>query len=133
VVTSEGTRHLAPSYDHASSLGAIETDHTRQNRLTTRDSNYTLAHYVTRARSAFFASPTQARPLPTIETFARAGARHPAAARVWLTRLAGVSRPQVLALFEQLPHARISAVAIEFAVTMLDLNQQRLLALKELR
>jgi len=39
----------------------------------------------------------------------------------------------VLALFERLPRERISTVAIEFAVTMLDLNQQRLLALKELQ
>jgi hypothetical protein len=133
VVSPERTRHLAPSYDHASSLGAIETDPVRQSRLTTRDRRYALAYYVTRARSAFFASPAQSRPLLTIEAFERAGERHPSAAKIWLTRLAGVSLPQVLALFERLPRTRISASAIDFAVTMLDLNQQRLLALKELR
>jgi hypothetical protein len=133
VVTPERTRHLAPSYDHASSLGATEQDDRRQNRLTTRDRGYAMDRYVTRARSAFYASPVQSQPLSTLEAFTRASERYPSAARVWLTRLAGVSLVQVRALFERLPHDRISAIAIEFAVKMLELNQQRLLALKELR
>jgi hypothetical protein len=133
VVTPERTQHLAPSYDHASSLGAIEKEHTRQNRLTTRDVNYTVNRYVTRARSAFFASLSQQQPLSTIEAFARAGKRYPAAAKAWLTCLAGVSLQAVRELFARIPRDRISPVAIEFAVKMLELNQQRLLALKELR
>jgi hypothetical protein len=131
VVTPERTRHLAPSYDHASSLGAIERDDRRQNRLTTRDRGYAMDQYVTRARSAFFASPAHTRPLSTLEAFARAGKRYPSAAQVWLTRLAGISLPQVRALFARLPQERLSALAIDFAVKMLELNQQRLLALKE--
>ena len=129
VVSPEGTRHLAPSYDHASSLGAIETDQVRKSRLTTRDAQYSITYYVTRARSAFFSSPSSRRALPTIEAFFKAAKRHPSAAKAWLEYLAGISTQTILGFFERLPSERITPVAIEFAIKMLELNQQRLLAL----
>ncbi len=132
VISPERTQHLTPSYDHASSLEAIEKEQTRKSRLTTRDVNYALGHYyVTRARSAFFTLPSQRRPLSTIEAFLRAGKRYPAAAKVWLQQLASLSLQDVRGLFERLPQTRISPVAVEFAVKMLELNQQRLLALNK--
>jgi hypothetical protein len=131
VVSPESTRHLAPSYDHASSLGRNETDTTRVDRLTTRDQRRSMERYVARARSAFFASPSSTRPMSTYEAFQEAGRMRPGAARAWLARLRNVSPQDVQRLFDQVPPDRITPVAMAFALKMLELNQQRLLTLDE--
>lgn len=52
--TSEGPdRLLAPTFDHASSLGRELNDEERHERLTTNDKNRTVQAYVERCRSAF--------------------------------------------------------------------------------
>lgn len=52
--TPEGPdRFLAPTFDHASSLGRELTDEVRHERLTTNDKNRTVEAYVERCRSAF--------------------------------------------------------------------------------
>jgi hypothetical protein len=131
VVSPKTTIHLAPSYDHASSLGTHETDRNRQDRLTTRDTRRSMTRYVERAASAFFASPLDKKPMPTLDAFREAGIRRPGAAQAWLERLARVSCQDVQAIFVQLPSGRITAVATDFALKMLALNCQRLLTLQE--
>jgi hypothetical protein len=121
-------KYLAPSYDHASSLGAIETDRARQDRLTTRDRRRSMAHYVQRARSAFYRSPNDPKTISTVEAFGHAARRGPHAAQVWLTRLTDIDvSHQVQPLFDNIPEARIAQHAAAFAMQMLELNRQRLL------
>ncbi len=125
-----GMTYLAPSYDHASSLGAIESDHVRQDRLTTRDQRRSMAHYVQRARSAFYRSPDDPKPMSTVEAFRHAASRRPHAAQVWLTRLSHIEMPShVRRLFDQIPDGRKAQHAADFAMQMLALNRQRLLEL----
>lgn len=124
---------LAPSYDHASSLGRNETDENRRERLNTRDQGRSLAAYVARARSALYANPGDAKPLGTLETFERAAAKRPASALEWLDRLDVVSRDQVEAIFASIPGHLISELGVEFATRMLALNKDRLLATREAR
>lgn len=131
VVGPEPARHLAPTYDHASSLGSNETDRNRKDRLTTRDRGRSMEHYVERARSAFFLLPSSSRPMSTLEAFREAGKVRPEAARSWLESLAEVSWRDVQMIFEQIPRDLISDIAIEFALKILDLNRQRLLVLCE--
>ncbi len=131
VVSPEDTRHLAPSYDHASSLGRNETDENRQDRLTTRDKRRAMEWYVERATSAFYMSPSSTKPMSMLDVFREAGRIQPAAAKAWLIRLESIPLQDIQSLFEQLPPDRISLVAIDFALRMLKLNRQRLLALKE--
>jgi hypothetical protein len=131
VVSPEPARHLAPTYDHASSLGSNETDRNRKDRLTTRDRGRSMERYVERARSAFFLSPSSSKPMSTLEAFREAGKVRPAAARWWLESLKQVSWRDVQMIFAQIPRSLISGIAIEFALKMLDLNQRRLLVLRE--
>jgi hypothetical protein len=134
LVIREPAIYLAPTYDHASSLGSNETDQNRKDRLTTRDRGRSIERYVERARSAFFLSPSNPKPLSTVDAFHYAGKVRPAAARGWLESLAKLSWRDVQMIFEQIPRGLISDVAIEFALTMLALNRQRLLTLyKEFR
>jgi serine/threonine protein kinase HipA of HipAB toxin-antitoxin module len=131
VVSSSGAVHLAPTYDHASSLGRNETDEARKDRLTTRDRGRSMERYVARATSAFYASLSSRKALSTIDAFRNAAKRNPAAAQAWLQRLEEVDLRDTRSLLERVPPDRISDVAVDFAQKMLELNYYRLLALKE--
>lgn len=133
VVISDAERariHLAPSFDHASSLGRNETDKARQERLTTIDQGRGINRYVERARSAFYQSPSDAKPMSTLEVFQKAAKRWPQAEKSWLARLELLSHQDTQKIFDLIPEEEISPVAIDFAQTMLTLNRQRLLDVK---
>lgn len=91
VVSPEPALHLAPTYDHASSLGSNETDESRQDRLTTRDRGRSMERYVERATSAFFLSPSRTKPMSTLDAFHEAAKVRPKAARAWLESLKRLS------------------------------------------
>jgi hypothetical protein len=131
LLVSHDDVRLAPSFDHASSLGRNETDESRHQRLTTRDSRRTVAHYVTRARSALYGAKSDSRPLTTLEAFSKAAAFAPDAARFWLRRLGSISDVDVLGVFEPFSAEWMSDVAKSFAIEMLKENRKRLLTLIE--
>lgn len=122
--------HLAPSYDHASSLGRNESDEKRKYRLNNngRDGRPIIESYVEKALSAFYTS-TSTKRLTTIDAFERAAKRNPAAGKFWLSRLSEISENDVNAIFRMIPKSEISDLAIEFAQIMLTLNKKRLLAI----
>ncbi len=122
--------HLAPTFDHASSLGRNESDKKRNARLTTTDTGYSIDEYVKRARSAIYDEETDKNPMSTIDVFALAFKLAPAAGIAWLNRLDSIPENDVKTLFQQIPEARISQAAIEFAVRMLRANRIRLLELR---
>jgi len=95
IVSPERTFHLAPTFDHASSLGWNETDSARLQRLLTRDSRRAMAPYVERALSAFFSSQTSSKPMTTLDVFKEAAKLRPIAAKAWLDRLAQISENNV--------------------------------------
>ncbi len=130
VVTSEKTVHLAPSFDHASSLGRNETDEQRQERLVTNDQGRSVTHYVERAKSAFYLDPQSTKTLPTIQVFREAGKVRPLAADAWLGRLKGVVSSDIRRIFDNIPEERLTPIASTFAQHMLELNRERLLALQ---
>lgn len=129
VVSSNMAIHLAPTYDHASSLGRNESDEERLTRLTTKDENRTVARYAARANSAFY-SGGRSKPLTTFEAFTEGCRLHPEAAKSWLERLRAVSDAQTLHIFQQVPAQLITGPAIQFGQKMLELNRERLLGLR---
>ena len=68
--TVGGEFHLAPTFDHASSLGRNLRDDDRARRLRTRDRNSDIAAFSRRARSALFRHKADPRALLTSEAFA---------------------------------------------------------------
>lgn len=125
---SELSFTLAPSFDHASSLGRELTDDERSERLATRDAGRSVERYVERARSALCNSSDDVRPLTTLEVVARAAVIRPAAAAFWLDRLAFISDDDTETVLSEVPERIASTVAKEFAVKVLELNRRRLLA-----
>ncbi len=129
VISPEPQLHLAPTFDHGSSLGRNETDQARTERLATRDRGRSIEAYVQRAQSAFFRA-TEGGRLTTIEAFREAAGFKSAAAETWLKRLDAITPHQIRGIFDNVPKDLISGPGIEFALRMLELNKERLFALR---
>jgi len=122
--------YLAPTYDHASCLGRNESDKKREERLKTKDSGFSVEAYARKSPSAFYAQVGD-KTLKTFDAFDLAAQSYPDAASLWLDCLANISSTSTLELFERIPKERISASAIKFAQKILEVNQSRLLKLRE--
>lgn len=118
---------LAPTFDHASSLGRNESDQTRTERLLTRDNKRSVAAYVERATSAFFATPSSRNPLKTLDAFLEAAKLRGDAAEYWLGKLAQIGRDDYAAILAEIPDSEISAPGRDFACKMLEINAARTL------
>lgn len=122
-------RSLAPTFDHASSLGRELTDEVRRERLTTNDKNRTVEAYIERCRSAFVREEGIEETIHPTKAFQQAAEQYPEAATAWLRRLEEVHTTVVEAIFDRIPGARISDASIDFALRQLALNRNALLDL----
>lgn len=127
--TAQLAPELAPSYDHAASLGQTLRDEERQARLETKDQGYSLDVWVLKACGALYGEEGDRRPLQTHEAFGRAARRSPQGASHWLAKLRLLDSSSWEAVLERLPENRPSAIARRFASRMLDLNRSHLVRL----
>ncbi|MEX1361901.1 MAG: HipA domain-containing protein [Nannocystaceae bacterium] len=127
---AKGRRRLAPSYDHASSLGRELSDETRRRRLSTRDDAFTVRRYVERARSPLYSDVSDARPLHPAAAFQLAGQRRPTAFRWWLARMERVRADELERIVARVPDSMISEPAREFALAVVDAARQTLSAFR---
>jgi hypothetical protein len=119
--------YLAPTYDHASSLGRNESDRKREARIRTKDKGYAVEAYADKCQSYFYANIGKRQPITTFTAFCEAAKLYPQAAAIWLERLDDISIEDTLILFNQIPEHRISPIAIEFAQRILIHNRAKLL------
>ncbi|MDJ0662434.1 MAG: hypothetical protein QNJ42_23550 [Crocosphaera sp.] len=122
-----GKNYLAPTYDHASSLGRNESDERRTKRLTTKDKGFSVEAYAHKCKSCLYAKVGDRKPLTTLDAFREAAQIHTTAANIWLDQLSKVSINDTLELFKRIPGDRISSTAIKFAQKILEINQHKLL------
>ena len=127
----EGKNYLAPTYDHASSLGRNESDERRKKRMTTKDKGFSVEAYANKCNSCLYANVGDRKPLKTLDAFCEAAKLHPQAANIWLDRLAEISINDTLKLFERIPNSLISSTAIEFAQEILEINHNKLLEFRD--
>jgi hypothetical protein len=109
------TLSVAPSFDHASSLGRELLDE-RRSELLAADR---VGRYVSKGRGGIFRSPEDRHgenPLRFVQLAARA---YPSFFRSSLERVAALSRNQVLQIFESIPDDRASRPAKQFAQAMI--------------
>ncbi len=118
---------MAPTFDHASSLGRNEQDATRIERLNTKDEGRSIEKYVTKARSAFYEKSSSTNPLSTLETFREASKLEQRAAVYWLGKLRDIHSEEFERIFDYIPKTEMSNPSKEFALRMLGLNVTRLL------
>ncbi|MFA9396318.1 MAG: hypothetical protein ACERJ1_16640 [Halodesulfovibrio sp.] len=127
--------HLAETFDHASSLGRNESDEMKQSCLEQKQRR-SVEGYVKKAKSAFFTQGERRRRVPTIDAFFEFSTHCSDEALSWLERLELVTEDYVVRIFERLPDSWpidpprdiISDTAVRFAVQMILLNKERLIA-----
>lgn len=129
-VVTHGEVALAPSFDHASSMGRNESDEQRQARLTTLDQGFSVAAYAARARSAIYRSVSDSKPMTTLECFVAAARKTPNAGSYWIRRLKDLHLESIQDCLDQLPSEAASEIARSFAFELLKSNRKRLLSLE---
>lgn len=117
---------LAPTFDHGASLARNLTDGARQERLTAREANRRVAGFVRKARSAFYASIGDNKPMSTVKAWNAWASRTPQAASIWRDRLKQINERAVEDLLREIPAQRMTAVCLQFTMELLKENQNRL-------
>jgi hypothetical protein len=115
---------LAPSFDHASSLGRNITDAERERWLM----DGSVDQFCGRAKAKIF-TPNQAQ-LRVRGAFQESCQLHPDAAAAWLKRLDSIPACALLDVVEPVPDTIMSATAKQFCRSMLECNRTFLLSLK---
>lgn len=114
-------RRLAPTFDHASSLGFQLDDEQRQERLATADGNRTPEAYADRARSRFEGHPSPMQvAIEALEHLPEAGREF------WLGRCRDIER--LVATIDNVPANRMSQPARTFAERLMRRNHARLVS-----
>ena len=119
---------LAPTYDHASSLGRNETDAARVERLTTKDAGRSVGSYARRAKSGLYKSQSSRVPMTTFDAFVEGASMNTAAAASWLDRLDQLSLAALESILGGVPSAVLSEPGREFALALMLENRKRLLS-----
>ena len=120
---------IAPTFDHASSLGRNETDKSRIERLNTKDKGYSIESYVAKARSGFYENQASIKAMGTLEAFHECSKVKPRDGQYWLDRLFALNDSDFWDILKEIPDDFITPEARKFALEMLSMNRKRLLSL----
>ena len=83
--------------------------------------------YVTKAKSACYAEVTSVKTLGTLECFEAFASHAAEAAKLWMRRLGAIEECKVREIVERVPSTRISNIAKQFTVELLNENKKRIL------
>ncbi|MCU1059985.1 hypothetical protein B9Y88_09365 [Stenotrophomonas maltophilia] len=128
IVTYERRIYLAPTFDHASSLGRELMDARREIKLAHKDDRHNVVGYASKALSQLFDRKTGER-LTTVSAFLDFAGYSREDALYWLRQLHRLDEKFFRQLFLLIPDSHITNIGREFAVQLLMENRKRLLAL----
>jgi hypothetical protein len=122
--------YLAPSFDHAASLGRNESDEKRLIRLTTSDSGQSVASYVQKAKSQIIdqANGKRLSTISAFEMFSQCFALD--ASLSWINQLKMIDNEQLKSIVWNIPDSIISEISKEFAYNIIIENKKRILAIE---
>ena len=128
IITLEKRIYLAPTFDHASSLGRELTDDMRHYKLTTHDSRVDILAYAKKGKSSFFDTERKKR-ISMLEAFSRAKNMSKYAANFWLTKLDNnIKESNIIKICNKISDQNLmSDVSKEFMTKLLLINKQRIL------
>jgi hypothetical protein len=117
---------LAPTFDHASSLGRelVDTAEGLCRERLLREGR--VGAYAERARGAIFWDKSDKHGLSPLELVRRAAALHPELFKPVLARLARLDRQGVEAIVDRVPSDWMTPLAREFAVQLMCYNSKEL-------
>jgi len=122
---------LAPTFDHASSLGRELSEKERERLLGGKDYNANIERYAQKARSAIYLNETEPKPLLIIDAFVEFAKHAPLARNVWLDKLAEIRDDSLRNCVSLVPDVCLSDKSKEFVCEFLLFNKKRLRELKE--
>ncbi|ENC9834674.1 HipA domain-containing protein [Vibrio fluvialis] len=124
VVDNDGNQSLAPSFDHAASLGRNESDAKRKSRLETKDKGQSVAAYVGKCKSYFYYDEQRLKTLTAFKYFAALSRE---AALEWLDRLENITEQQIFDILDAIPEESMSDISKQFCFAMLEESRKNLL------
>ncbi|MBL7649214.1 MAG: HipA domain-containing protein [Candidatus Hydrogenedentes bacterium] len=127
-VVTRDAKHLSPTFDHASGLGARLLDEQRRRRLVTKDRGFSVESWVIKARTPF--RDASGVKLYTLDVVRELRQRYPESVDFWLDQLATFELEDIEMMFSEFPESHISPVAIAFALRILKENRKRMEALR---
>jgi len=127
VIFGESKDYLAPSYDHASSLGRELRDEKKHVCLTTKDRNQSIEFYASKALSALYGTEDSKKTLTTLKAFKEAQRKMPSTAEYWLERLNDLDTEMINAIVARIPLSVMSEASFSFAKELLAINRDKLL------
>jgi hypothetical protein len=131
VVTKDRRVNLAPTFDHASSLGRELTDARRLRILDIKDRRQSITDYTAKARSALYAEASDGKPLSPIDAFALAARARRTAGHQWLDRLEAIDDAAVVDVVSRVPPELMSCIAKDFCLALLSANKAALVGLRK--
>ena len=117
---------MAPTFDHASSLGRELDDIARRDMLQAEGTR-SVALYAGRCRSKLYLDSNAPKPLTPLEAFVNATVDIPDVRAFWLEKLSAVKDEAYANIINQIPDSRMSGDARRFAAAILVYNRHRLL------
>jgi hypothetical protein len=127
-VTTPQSIHLAPTYDHASGLGCREPEEKMALRLKTIDVKRNVEGFVKKAKTPFYDKNEE---LSTIDACRLIYKHSPEVFIYWTNKINHISAETLKTIFDNIPLSHITETGIEFALKILELNKERLIALIE--
>ena len=121
--------YLAPTYDHASGLGCRVSDEERKNRLSTKDERYSIKAFVQKPKTPFY--DNNGKNLKTIDAFKLLAIENKVASEYWLNKVKLLPKESIKKVFDKIPNNILSSAAVDFAISLLNENIIRLLAIRE--
>lgn len=122
-----GNKSLAPSFDHAASLGRSEIDEKRITRLETKDKGSSIETFVSRCKSHFYDGNKR---LKTLDAFTYFSAISPSAGLEWLERLGKLDLAAIDSILKAIPDEIMSEISKRFCLAMINRNKSNLLSCK---
>lgn len=110
------TIQLAPTFDHASSLGRELTDEARSRYLT----DGTMERYIEKARGGIFANPRARRGLSPIAVARMLAQQFPDFFVPWQARVSELPYVELAEIVDRVPDGRISETARGFVLALLS-------------
>lgn len=116
---------MAPTFDHASSLGRELRDIARRRHL----EENTVTRYIRKGRGGIFEHADAKHGLSPMGLAELLAARYPEFFRPWQKRVAEIEKDDLVNMFSRVPPERISPEAGSFALALLENSKQLLLEL----
>ena len=129
IILERGTIKFAPTYDHAAGLGSKVSKEEAEKRLTTKDKNYTIQKFVTKAKSPFF--DNKGNQLKTIDVVTTLIEHYQEATCYWIDKICSLEKKQFKAILDAVPKEFMDEIQKDFVLELLNENKKRLVKLKE--